>query len=343
MVFKGRFFSSKKSDSSSPDGSNSPKTPTFGSPNRSEKKNVINLPKLPESNSRCDADHNSNRANDCPTGSGAQIESNLGMDESSAVQTGQHNSSWSHFGSLRSSEACTPPIETESSYDVCETPKESESPRFKAIMQATSAPKKKFPADIKSFSHELNSKGVRPFPFWKPRGINNLKEVLKVIQLKFEKAKEEVNSDLAIFAGDLVGIMEKNAESHPEWKETLEDLLILARSCNVMTPVEFWLQCEGIVQDLDDRRQELPMGVLKQLYTHMLFILTRCTRLLQFHKESGFTEDEFVLDLRESKIMHSSGKRAPSVAERAGKGSRPVKVQSRQHPPGNLTVRSNTA
>jgi hypothetical protein len=95
-----------------------------------------------------------------------------------------------------------------------------------------------------------------------------------------------------VFAGDLVSIMEKYADSQPAWKEKLEDLLILARSCCVMTPGEFWLQCEGIVQDLDDHRQELPMGVLKKLYTRMLFILTRCTRLLQFHKESGFAEDE---------------------------------------------------
>ncbi len=40
MVFKGRFFSSKKSDSSSPEGSNSPRTPAFESPSRSEKKEV---------------------------------------------------------------------------------------------------------------------------------------------------------------------------------------------------------------------------------------------------------------------------------------------------------------
>lgn len=56
----------------------------------------------------------------------------------------------------------------------CETPKESESPRFQAILRVTSGPRKRNPADIKSFSHELNSKGVRPFPFWKPRGLNNL-------------------------------------------------------------------------------------------------------------------------------------------------------------------------
>ncbi|WZZ61816.1 hypothetical protein YC2023_061923 [Brassica napus] len=52
----------------------------------------------------------------------------------------------------------------------------------------------------------------------------------------------------------------------------------------MITPGDFWLHCKGIVRDLDDRRQELPPGVLKQLHTQMLFILTRCTRLLQFHK-----------------------------------------------------------
>lgn len=218
---------------------------------------------------------------------------------------------------LRNFDACSPA--TECSYHECETPKESESPRFKAIMLDTSAPRKRFPADIKSFSHELNSKGVRPYPFWKPRGINNLKEVLKIIHMKFEKAKDEVNSDLAIFAGELVGIMEKSAESHPEWKETLEDLLLLARSCVITSPGDFWLQCEGIVQDLDDRRQELDMGVLKKLHTRMLFILTRCTRLLQFHKESVFAEDEITSDIRGNKIKQFSEKRTPSMKAREEK------------------------
>ncbi|XP_078444875.1 protein kinase superfamily protein isoform X2 [Wolffia australiana] len=432
MVFKGRFFSSKKSDSSSPDGSNSPKTTFFGSPNRSDKKKVkssqdkegkgkesvdCRVPEFPQSApaklrknpAAKDASTKSSTAgletlppimasslglNRIKTRSGPlplegagiglrayQRGSNLGVSnfgkehaggcstssasstsaaaiwtsseesngkkknvcgpdrvplsqpssnrergkeqgrdranlESPVFQKGQCNSSWNNGEKIEIMQARTPPQQTESAYDTCETPKESESPRFKAIMQATSAPRKKFPADIKSFSHELNSKGVRPFPFWKPRGINNLKEVLKVIQVKFEKAKEEVNSDLSIFAGDLIGIMEKSAESHPEWKETLEDLLILARSCDMMTAGEFWLQCEGIVQDLDDCRQELPMGVLKKLYTRMLFILTRCTRLLQFHKESGFTEDEFAVNLRESKIFHSVVKPPPPSVER---------------------------
>ncbi|XP_042499463.1 probable serine/threonine protein kinase IREH1 [Macadamia integrifolia] len=255
-----------------------------------------------------------------------QVRSRL-QNVGASTEMGQCNSSWGNSGGLKSTDVCTP----ETSYD-CEMPKESESPRFQALLRLTSAPRKRFPGDIKSFSHELNSKGVRPFPFWKPRGLNNLEEVLVVIRAKFDKAKEEVNSDLAVFAGDLVGILEKNAETHPEWQETIEDLLVLARRCAVMSPGEFWLQCEGIVQYLDDRRQELPMGMLKQLHTRMLFILTRCTRLLQFHKESGLAEDEHVAGLRQSRILYpADNKQAPSGTRREGfnaaRGSKSVSTR----------------
>ncbi|KAM0041335.1 putative protein kinase AGC-MAST family [Helianthus debilis subsp. tardiflorus] len=231
----------------------------------------------------------------------------------SSSETGRLKSR-GYSGNLRSSEVCNPEMTT--SYD-CENPKESESPRFQAILRVTSAPRKRYPIDIKSFSHELNSKGVRPFPLWKPRGLNNVEEVLSMIRAKFDKAKEEVDADLHIFAGDLLGILEKNAESEPQWQENLEDLLVLAQRCAMTSPGEFWLQCEGIVQDLDDRRQELPMGILKQLHTRMLFILTRCTRLLQFHKESGLAEDELVLQLRQS--LHSADKHLPTGASKPRK------------------------
>ncbi|KAI4329982.1 hypothetical protein MLD38_028300 [Melastoma candidum] len=231
--------------------------------------------------------------------------SGLRCGDPSESGAGHNDSSLGRKGDLTSSDVCTP--------------EESESPRFQAIMRVTSAPKKRLPADIKSFSHELNSKGVRPFPFWKPRRLNNVEEILAVIRARFDNAKEEVNSDLEIFAADLVGILEKNAESHPEWQETIEDLLILARSCAVTSPGEFWLQCEGIVQELDDRRQELPMGTLKQLHTRMLFILTRCTRLLQFHKESGLADDEQFLQLRQSRVLLSADKRIHPGLGRDGK------------------------
>ncbi|GMP69966.1 hypothetical protein CsSME_00029027 [Camellia sinensis var. sinensis] len=171
--------------------------------------------------------------------------------------------------------------------------KEIQSPRLRAILRVTSGCQKRTP-DIKSFSHELNSKGVRPFPFWKPRAFGHMEEIMVMIRAKFDRLKEEVNSDLGIFAGDLVGILEKTSDSHPEWKEALEDLLITARLCSKMSSSEFWLKCEAIVQNLDDQRQELQMGTLKQVYTRLLFILTRCTRLVQFQKESGYEEDHIL-------------------------------------------------
>lgn len=305
--------------------------------NAGRKKEAQNaIKRVPQDNGSCASwvDNGSN-SDSMSTGSGGQSRDqspnvqSVGRLRSSAspVEMGQ-NSSWGHSEGVRNSNACTP--EAENPYDDCGTPKESESPRFQAILRVTSAPRKRFPADIKSFSHELNSKGVRPFPFWKPRGLNNLEEVLVVIRARFDKAKEEVNSDLAIFAGDLVGILEKNAEIHPEWQETIEDLLVLARHCAVMSPSEFWVQCEGIVQDLDDRRQELPMGMLKQVHTRMLFILTRCTRLLQFHKESGLAEDEHFLGLRQSRVLQSAVKRTPSGKGRDGQNfnARPSKAAS---------------
>ncbi|XP_060203426.1 probable serine/threonine protein kinase IRE isoform X2 [Lycium barbarum] len=171
--------------------------------------------------------------------------------------------------------------------------KEMQSPRFQAILRVTSGRRKRVP-DIKSFSHELNSKGVRPLPFWKSRALGRMEEIMVMVRAKFDKLKEEVNSDLGIFAGDLVGILEKTSESHPEWRESLEDLLVTARRCTKMPPSEFWSKCEGIVQNLDDHRQELPVGTLKQAHTHLLFILTRCTRLVQFQKESGYEEDHIL-------------------------------------------------
>ncbi|KAI4347283.1 hypothetical protein L6164_008105 [Bauhinia variegata] len=230
----------------------------------------------------------------------------------SSAEAGRQEPSWAQSGGLRSSDVCTP--------------EESESPRFQAILRVTSAPRKRFPGDIKSFSHELNSKGVGPFPFWKPRRSNNLEEILVVIRGKFDKAKEEVNSELAVFAADLVGVLEKNSDTHPEWQERIEDLLILARSCAMASPGEFWLQCEGIVQELDDRRQYLPPGILKQLITKMLFILTRCTRLVQFHKESGLAEDEHVFNLRQSRVLHSADKRIPPGVGREAKSASTAKA-----------------
>lgn len=122
---------------------------------------------------------------------------------------------------------------------------------------------------------------------------------------RFHTAKEEVNAELAVFAGDLVEVLETSSDIEPYHQERIEDLLILARECAFMDPQVFRRQCEAIVQDLDDKRQELPMGVLKRLHTRMLFILTRCTRLLQFEKENGLDEDELHRLQEEAKVGSS--------------------------------------
>ncbi|CAK7337072.1 unnamed protein product [Dovyalis caffra] len=198
--------------------------------------------------------------------------------------------SWSESKRYRTHSQLNPAMESNHSAFFA---KEIQSPRFQAILRVTSGRMKKA-QDVKSFSHELNSKGVRPFPVWKSRAFGHMEEAMVAIRTKFVRLKEEVDSDLGIFAGDLVGILEKTSDTHPEWRESLEDLLVVARQCAKMSSSEFWVKCEGIVQNLDDKRQELPMGIIKQAHTRLLFILTRCTRLVQFQKESGYDEDKIL-------------------------------------------------
>ncbi|KAA8533840.1 hypothetical protein F0562_031357 [Nyssa sinensis] len=234
----------------------------------------------------------SNLGNDANKGKEEDVESRLKwsipLQHTTSMEQGK-KVQWSQSKSLRVTSSLNPGLEGHHAAFA----KEIQSPRFQAILRVTSGRKKRAP-DIKSFSHELNSKGVRPLPFWKSRAFGHMEEILVMIRAKFDRLKEEVNADLGIFAGDLVGILEKTSESHPEWKENLEDLLVVARQCAKMSPSEFWLKCEGIVQNLDDRRQELPMGTIKQAHTRLLFILTRCTRLVQFQKESGYEEDHIL-------------------------------------------------
>lgn len=148
---------------------------------------------------------------------------------------------------------------------------------------------------------------------------------------RFHIAKDEVNAELAVFAGDLVGVLEDNTDMDPGHQERVEDLLVLARECALMDPQVFRRQCEAIVQDLDDKRQELPMGVLKRLHTRMLFILTRCTRLLQFEKENGLDEVELHKLQQQAKVGSSleSWKRIVSWKE---KGKALLQVVRPQRP-----------
>ncbi|KAL1208969.1 putative serine/threonine protein kinase IRE [Cardamine amara subsp. amara] len=221
-----------------------------------------------------------------------------------ALETGQFEVSPTHSGPVESSEVGI----AENSCEL-ENQNESESPRYQALLDmTTNAPRKRFLGDIiKSFSQELNLKDVTHFPLWKPHRSNNSKEILNLIRTKFDKAKEVVNSDLARFGGVLLNLCETNKETHPELVVGIENLLVLVKRCAETTSGEFWLQCEGIVQDLDDKRKELPRGELRKLHTKMLFILTRCTRLLQFHKERRVSSAAKVLKVPSTKKAYSQG------------------------------------
>ncbi|CAN6348572.1 unnamed protein product [Urochloa humidicola] len=172
--------------------------------------------------------------------------------------------------------------------------RETDSPRFRAILRATSGRRKRAP-DVKSFSHELSSNGGGIPAMRKmvrggglAAGTTAPEEFIGAIRTKFIRLKSEVDCELGVFAGDLVGVLERDGDDLPEDRRVaLEDLLVTAQRCAEMSPEEFWTRCEGIVQGLDDRRQELAAGFPKQAHTRVLFILTRCTRLLQFRKEAA--------------------------------------------------------
>lgn len=55
-----------------------------------------------------------------------------------------------------------------------DSPKEMESPRFQALLRMTGGPRKGKATDIKSFSHELDPRGVRSYEFTPPHSLHEL-------------------------------------------------------------------------------------------------------------------------------------------------------------------------
>ncbi|TVU48962.1 hypothetical protein EJB05_00250, partial [Eragrostis curvula] len=173
--------------------------------------------------------------------------------------------------------------------------REMDSPRFRAILRVTSGRRKQRAPEVKSFSHELSAHGggAPPATMRKmARGAGALsttpEEFIGAVRTKFTRLKAEVDSELGVFAGDLVGVLAReDGEMSEESRVAMEDLLVVAQRCAEMSPEELWTRCEGVVQGLDDRRQELAAGAAKQAHTRVLFILTRCTRLLQFRKDAA--------------------------------------------------------
>ncbi|PIA55663.1 hypothetical protein AQUCO_00700166v1 [Aquilegia coerulea] len=142
------------------------------------------------------------------------------------------------------------------------------------------------PPGFKSFSHELGPKGgIRPFAS-RAHSYDDLKEMLGSLRSRFDAAKTVVNAELAVFVEDLKDVLGKESCSPSQDSNEANNLMILAQKCTEMTSAKLREECGIIVQDLAEKRQQCQAGVIKQLYTRLLFILTRCTRLLQFEKDS---------------------------------------------------------
>ncbi|XP_059279154.1 probable serine/threonine protein kinase IRE4 [Lycium ferocissimum] len=160
-------------------------------------------------------------------------------------------------------------------------------------------PNSKASKTFKSFSHELGPKGgIQPSP---PRAhsFNDLKELLGSLRLRFDAAKEAVNTELGGFLQEVVEIVQKNDSLPLDGQKMAEELVVLAQECIEMTCLEFRSQCEPIVQDLTIKRQECQIGLLKWLLTRMLFILTRCTRVLHFAKDGEPVDETSLAKLKE--------------------------------------------
>ncbi|XP_028551628.1 probable serine/threonine protein kinase IRE4 isoform X2 [Dendrobium catenatum] len=157
------------------------------------------------------------------------------------------------------------------------------------LLQETNLNKKACGAH-KSFSHEIAPRGgtqpVQP----RSRSYSDLKELLGSFHSKFEAAKEEVNADLAAFVADVANGLENGTLSGEQ--ETAGYLILLSEKCMEMPPSRFRDDCEGIVQVLAERWQKCQGGCMKQLLTRILFILTRCNRILQFQKDGDPINEE---------------------------------------------------
>ncbi|KAL4566349.1 hypothetical protein LXL04_030463 [Taraxacum kok-saghyz] len=157
----------------------------------------------------------------------------------------------------------------------------------------------KMPEVMKSFSHELGPKGgIRPL-HTRAHSFSDLKELLRSLRSNFNAAKELVNTELACFKGEVIEVSQRSETLSVEEQRSISDLLILAKECIQMSCEDFRIKCESIVQDLTKKRQDCQTGPLKWLFTRILFILTRCTRLLHFEKHGEHIDEVSLLKLKE--------------------------------------------
>ncbi|CAN0905806.1 Probable serine/threonine protein kinase IRE4 [Linum grandiflorum] len=139
---------------------------------------------------------------------------------------------------------------------------------------------------LKSFSHEIGLQNGIAAPPPRAHSFSDFKDLLGSLHSRFVAAEELAKVELASFAIDVKDMLEKFDSSLEQEFGIAQDLLSLAQLCMEMSCSQFRDECEAIVQDLTEKRKQCQTGLLKWLCTRILFILTRCTRVLQFEKDS---------------------------------------------------------
>ncbi|XP_057793956.1 probable serine/threonine protein kinase IRE4 isoform X2 [Salvia miltiorrhiza] len=157
----------------------------------------------------------------------------------------------------------------------------------------------KVPKCIKSFSHELGLTGGVQSPNPRAHSFNDLKELLGSLRSRFDAAKKVMDIELGSFSREVLEILQKVEILTPDEYKMAEELFVLAQQCIDMTSLDFRTKCEKIVQDLTAKRQTCQIELLKLLFTRILFIMTRCTRLLHFEKDSWPVNEQSIGKFRE--------------------------------------------
>lgn len=116
---------------------------------------------------------------------------------------------------------------------------------------------------------------------------------------RFDAAKKVVDIELGSFTREMLEILERVEFLTPDEYKMAEELFVLAQQCMDMSPLDFRTKCEEIVQDLTAKRLTCQTELLKLLFTRILFIMTRCTRLLHFEKDSWPVNERSIDKFRE--------------------------------------------
>ncbi|GFR52786.1 hypothetical protein Agub_g15403 [Astrephomene gubernaculifera] len=111
----------------------------------------------------------------------------------------------------------------------------------------------------------------------------------------FDEAKRQVDRDLRVFLDDVrelyAQIGDREGADVPIVLEVIASIMDIAEEC-LETPVEdFKLTITDIVDNIEEERSSCQQRTIRALYTRLLFILTRCSRLLITEQQHLFATE----------------------------------------------------